>query len=134
MRTPRRSTASTPMCALTQVLDDIMISNGLAWSPDGRTMYHADTPTRDDPRVRLRRRDRHAVDAARVRALATAETDRPDGGAVDSAGHYWTAFYRGGQRRARSRRQAHVLARVCRSRRCARRCARSAAPTSRRCT
>ena len=25
------------------------------------------------------------------------ETDRPDGGAVDSAGNYWTAFYRGGK-------------------------------------
>ena len=25
------------------------------------------------------------------------ETDRPDGGTVDSAGNYWTAFYRGGK-------------------------------------
>ena len=27
----------------------------------------------------------------------TGETDRPDGGAVDSAGNYWTAFFRGGK-------------------------------------
>jgi sugar lactone lactonase YvrE len=25
------------------------------------------------------------------------ETQRPDGGAVDSAGNYWVAFYRGGR-------------------------------------
>lgn len=82
--------------SLTRVLDDIMISNGLAWSPDGATMYHADTPTHT-----LRA---FAFDAAsgtpsapRVFARWSGETDRPDGGAVDSAGHYWTAFYRGGK-------------------------------------
>jgi len=81
---------------LAPVLDDIMISNGLAWSPDGRTMYHADTPTRA---VRA-----FAYDGAtgtpsspRLYARWDGETDRPDGGAVDSAGHYWTAFYRGGR-------------------------------------
>jgi sugar lactone lactonase YvrE len=82
--------------ALDPVIDGIMISNGLAWSPDGRTMYHADTPTRT---VRA-----FAYDGAtgtpsspRVFAQWHGETDRPDGGAVDSAGHYWTAFYRGGR-------------------------------------
>lgn len=81
---------------VTRVLDDIMISNGLAWSPDGRTMYHADTPTRT---IRA-----FAYDIAtgtpsmpRVFAQWAGEADRPDGGVVDSAGNYWTAFYRGGR-------------------------------------
>jgi len=82
--------------ALTRVLDDMMISNGLAWSPDGRTMYHADTPTRTVCA--------YAYDAGpplpanrRVFAKWEGETERPDGGAIDSAGNYWTAFYRGGE-------------------------------------
>jgi len=73
-----------------------MISNGLAWSPDGRTMYHADTPTHV---IRA-----FAYDAAsgmpsgpRVFAQWSGEADRPDGAAVDSAGNYWSAFYRGGK-------------------------------------
>jgi len=32
-----------------------------------------------------------------VHARWDGETDRPDGGAVDSAGNYWIAFYRGGK-------------------------------------
>ena len=59
-------------------------------------MYHADTPTHTI----------HAFDydvatgtpsRRRVFAQWSGETDRPDGGAVDSAGNYWTAFYRGGK-------------------------------------
>ena len=34
-----------PDFSLTEVFGGMTISNGLAWSPDGRTMYHADTPT-----------------------------------------------------------------------------------------
>ena len=78
------------------ILADIMISNGLAWSPDGRTMYHADTPTHV-----IRAFDYDAATGTpshpRVFAQWNGETDRPDGGAVDSAGNYWTAFYRGGK-------------------------------------
>jgi sugar lactone lactonase YvrE len=80
----------------TEVLRDIMISNGLAWSPDGRTMYHADTPAHV-----IRAYDYDAVTGmpsrSRVFAQWTGETDRPDGAAVDSAGNYWSAFYRGGR-------------------------------------
>jgi sugar lactone lactonase YvrE len=85
-----------PDGALRQVLSDMMISNGLAWSPDGRTMYHADTPTHT-----IRAFDYDSVTGipSRPRTFATwpGETDRPDGAAVDSVGNYWSAFYRGGK-------------------------------------
>jgi sugar lactone lactonase YvrE len=82
--------------SVTEVLGDMTISNGLAFSPDGRTMYHADTPTRT---VRAFAYDTATGTPAAPRTFAqfTAEGDRPDGGTVDSAGNYWTAFYRGGK-------------------------------------
>ena len=81
---------------VTTVLRDMMISNGLAWSPDGRTMYHTDTPTRI-----VHAYDFDAVSGApanrRVLTHFAHATDRPDGAAVDSEGCYWTAFYGGGK-------------------------------------
>jgi len=81
---------------MTPILGGLMISNGLAWSPDGRTMYHADTPTQV---VRAFDYDAATGTPSRPRVFAqwNGENDRPDGGAVDSAGNYWTAFYRGGK-------------------------------------
>jgi sugar lactone lactonase YvrE len=81
---------------LTPMLSGLLISNGLAWSPDSRTMYHADTPTRTisafdfDPAT-------GAISNRRVFAHFFDETDRPDGAAVDSEGCYWIAFYDGGK-------------------------------------
>jgi sugar lactone lactonase YvrE len=78
----------------TQVISGMTISNGLAWSPDGRTMYHADTPTQVvnaydyDPATAL-------PSNPRVFTRFTADGDRPDGAAVDSEGCYWSALYRG---------------------------------------
>ena len=85
-----------PHHVATEVLRDIMISNGLAWSPDGRTMYHADTPAHV---VRAYDYDAATGTPSRPRVFAqwTGETDRPDGAAVDSDGNYWIAFYRGGK-------------------------------------
>jgi sugar lactone lactonase YvrE len=79
-----------------QLLGDVMISNGLAFSPDGRTMYHSDTPAHI---VRAYDYDVATGTPSRPRAFAqwSGETDRPDGAAVDSAGNYWSAFYRGGK-------------------------------------
>jgi len=80
----------------TRLLAGMTISNGLAFSPDGRTMYHTDTPTQV---VRA-----YAYDAAsgtpsspRVLARFTAAGDRPDGAAVDRDGCYWIALYGGGR-------------------------------------
>ncbi|HEX6136989.1 MAG TPA: SMP-30/gluconolactonase/LRE family protein [Casimicrobiaceae bacterium] len=85
-----------PDLTLTRLFGGITISNGLAWSPDGRTMYHADTPARI---VRAFDYDAASGTPSRGRTFAQwrGETERPDGAAVDSAGDYWVAHYRGGR-------------------------------------
>lgn len=79
-----------------RLLGDMTISNGLAWSPDGRTMYHADTPTLE---VRAFDYDARSGLPTNPRRFArwTSENERPDGAAVDSEGNYWIAFFRGGK-------------------------------------
>lgn len=80
----------------TTLLTGMTISNGLAFSPDGRTMYHADTPTRT-----IRAYDYDAASGTptnpRVLVRFEGERDRPDGAAVDRDGCYWVALYRGGK-------------------------------------
>lgn len=85
-----------PDGALASVIGDVTISNGLAFSPDRRTMYHADTPARSVDAYDF---DVDTGHVANRRAFArfSGETDRPDGAAVDSDGCYWSAFYRGGK-------------------------------------
>jgi sugar lactone lactonase YvrE len=82
--------------ALTRLFAGMTISNGLAWSPDGDTMYHADTPART---IRAYDYERATGAPSRARTFAqwTGETERPDGGATDSAGHYWSALYGDGR-------------------------------------
>jgi sugar lactone lactonase YvrE len=81
---------------LTAMVPDLMISNGLAWSPDARTMYHSDTPART-----VWAWDFDAATGAianrRVFARFDGDKDRPDGAAVDSEGCYWSAFYGAGK-------------------------------------
>jgi sugar lactone lactonase YvrE len=85
-----------PDLKLTPVITGIMVSNGLAFSPDSRTMYHADTPTRT---VYAYDFDTAGGSVSNRREFARfdGEADRPDGGAVDREGCYWSAFYRGGK-------------------------------------
>jgi sugar lactone lactonase YvrE len=71
-------------------IEDVIVSNGLAFSPDGRTMFHSDS--------RGMWIDRWNFDAAtgeisgRKRiAVLDDETGRPDGGATDATGAYWSA-------------------------------------------
>ncbi|HEY1460562.1 MAG TPA: SMP-30/gluconolactonase/LRE family protein [Casimicrobiaceae bacterium] len=85
-----------PDLKLATMVEDITISNGLAFTPDGRTMYHADTVVQTvwsyalDPAS-------GAISDKRVFAQFAGATDRPDGAAVDREGCYWSAFYRGGK-------------------------------------
>ncbi|HZI82695.1 MAG TPA: SMP-30/gluconolactonase/LRE family protein [Casimicrobiaceae bacterium] len=85
-----------PDFKLTGMIPGIMISNGLAFSPDARTLYHADTPTRT-----ITAWDFDAATGGvanrRIFAQFVGETERPDGGAIDREGCYWSAFYGGGK-------------------------------------
>jgi sugar lactone lactonase YvrE len=74
-------------------------SNGLGFSPDGKTMYHADTAAH-----RVTRADFDAATGAvsDQRLLHQFSTDkannyggRPDGAAIDSEGNYWVAMFEG---------------------------------------
>ena len=84
----------------------ITTANGWAMSPDGTTMYHADTQAHTVYRYDFDARA--SVETALsnrtvfFQTLDTRGTDapyqgRPDGAAVDSEGNYWLALYEGGQ-------------------------------------
>lgn len=66
------------------------VSNGLAWSPDGRIMYHSDSTS-----AIIEAWDFDPVTGGqsnhRVIAKLTSEAGRPDGAAMDMDGNYWSA-------------------------------------------
>jgi len=76
--------------------DGILVSNGLAWSPDGRVMYFTDSPRRTiwaypyDPAS-------GEIGDRRVFAQIPSDPGRGtcDGATVDAEGYYWCAEFRG---------------------------------------
>ena len=73
-----------------KVADGLIISNGLAWSPDDRVMYHADT-RQDTIWAYDFDLETGAMDNRREFATVDPRQGRPDGAAVDSDGFYWSA-------------------------------------------
>lgn len=76
-----------------------LTSNGLAFSPDNRWLYHSDTP-----RFTIYRRQFDVSTGAvgpREPWLVLQPTEldrgRPDGAAIDAEGYYWSALYEGGR-------------------------------------
>jgi sugar lactone lactonase YvrE len=69
---------------------DLIVSNGLAWSADGRTMFHSDSRA---PAIYAWDYDPAAGTIANKRVVArpTEAIGRPDGGAADVEGFYWSA-------------------------------------------
>ncbi|WP_114856157.1 SMP-30/gluconolactonase/LRE family protein [Brachybacterium sp. YJGR34] len=79
----------------TELFGDLTISNGLAFSADGRTAYYVDTPT---GRVDLFDwSDAEGLLNRRPFADLTAEEGHPDGLALDVEGRAWVAMNGGGQ-------------------------------------
>ena len=88
---------------LQRMAGEVTVSNGLAFSPDGRTMYWSDTPSH-----RTFALDFDGSDGTLSRQRVLAEFPlkapgpdlagyggRPDGAAVDVEGAYWVAMYEG---------------------------------------
>jgi sugar lactone lactonase YvrE len=78
------------------VLDDLTISNGLGWSPDGTIMYLADS---GPGVVHAFRFDGNTGTITEGRVLITVpeEVGAPDGLTVDAEGDLWVAIYGGGR-------------------------------------
>jgi len=70
----------------------VRISNSIAFSPDGRTMYFADTPTRA---ILAFDYDAAESRASNRRVFATTEFGYPDGSTVDADGCLWNAEWDG---------------------------------------
>lgn len=86
----------TPEGDVKKWIGDLLTANGIAFSPDNKTFYYADTPSHAiqrcdyDPQT-------GTVTNCRVFHQFPLGNGRPDGASVDSEGCYWTALYEGGR-------------------------------------
>ncbi len=75
------------------------VSNGLGFSLDGKTMYHADTTTHRIDAYPFDPASGSVADPVRFQQFSTDKANnyggRPDGAAVDSEGAYWCAMFEG---------------------------------------
>lgn len=95
MKEPRGGLYSLEGGKLTQLDDDVFLGNGPCWSPDNRTLYHADSL-------------RHLIYAYDYDIATGRASNRraffdsspwgpiPDGATVDADGNLWTAICEGG--------------------------------------
>lgn len=106
---PRDRPAASLHCwrrgELIRCTDGVTVANGLAWSPNGRTMYWSDTkahridafdfdPATGEP---SRRREFARFEPVREGQPLSTYGGRPDGAAVDAEGCYWVAMFEGGR-------------------------------------
>lgn len=104
---PRDAAAATLHCltreGLKRKAGGVTVANGLAWSPDGATMYWTDTKAHTIYAFDFEPHD-GALSRQRVFAQFAPRRDgqpldeyggRPDGAAVDAEGCYWVAMFEG---------------------------------------
>ncbi len=79
---------------VTKLVEGLLTSNGLAFSPDNKTLYFSDTPKHVIYRYDY---DIHSgeISNGSVFHQFPHGNGRPDGAAVDAEGNYWSALYEG---------------------------------------
>ena len=91
---PRQKTGAlyrvTPDGRIERKANGYAVSNGLAWSPDGRTMYHSDSTAGIIERWDFDTRS-GSLSNHRIMCTLTNDDGRPDGAATDVNGNYWSA-------------------------------------------
>lgn len=83
----------SPSGEVTVAVEDVTISNGLSWSPDGTTAYYVDTPTR---RIDAFDHVDGMLTDRRTIVRIDPEHGSPDGLTVDAEGDLWVALWGGG--------------------------------------
>lgn len=83
-----------PSGKVTQMIEGIICSNSLSFSPDGRTMYFSDTRQYVTWAFDLDI-DTGDIGNQRIFADYRGDNSRPDGACVDSEGFLWNAVYDG---------------------------------------
>lgn len=78
------------------LVDDLLTSNGAAFSPDNKTFYHSNTPKH------VIFKSDYDLETGNISNTSIFHefpfgNGRPDGAAVDVDGYYWTALYEGGR-------------------------------------
>lgn len=78
----------------------VTVSNGIAFSPDSSTLYHADTAAHKILRYRFDVITGNLSSPQTFKEFSQTKNNiylgRPDGATVDSEGAYWVAMYEGG--------------------------------------
>ena len=78
------------------LFDQMLTANGAAFSPDNQTFYFADTPKHQLYHCSYDL-ETGSVGEKKVFHEWPKGNGRPDGGAVDSEGYYWSALFEGGR-------------------------------------
>jgi sugar lactone lactonase YvrE len=78
-----------------RVLEDVTISNGIDWSPDGRAMYYVDSGRGTVDRMEFDGASGMPTDRRTLVSIPT-EEGVPDGLTVDADGFVWIAMWGGG--------------------------------------
>ena len=83
-----------PDLSCTAMAGEVMVSNGLAFSPNGKIMYWSDSRNRKIFSFDFNT-ETGEISNRRLFYETTIEQGRPDGATVDSEGFYWSACFMG---------------------------------------